>query len=468
MSESKVVITEQITALNVEASPETVVVEVGITGPQGPALAWPTVMYSGNPLAPVNNDRRLTIGDGGDGKLLKLEQYKVFGGKNPPPPEWQDFGASWDTDTVWDFVETQIIDHAAILGPANLSDFGPSLSHIAVGTVIDTDQDDYAVAPGDAIFIFRTTTGYTINGVAGGDSRHGRILCLYNGGPGTLVFTNTGPTPGNRIVLPDGVDEVYLEAGAALWVWKDLDPGNDLIGECWRVLNMPRVEEEEGPGPEPTPGFDPVAIEGLVAYFDSQDARRENYATSLMAYGWEERSRRRDARPTNNDGAHAPDIIIGATPTGRPSASFDSSGEAIQTDTFDEITGPYTVLLAAKLTGGTYMCSGSGAHDGGVFGTNGGKFAAYAGSFLLGPDTDTDWHLFSAIFDGADSSFRIDGTEVASGNAGSSTIDQVVLGGYTGNVAAAECEIAGYLLIDGSPDNLAEIEAWALDRWLGA
>jgi len=60
------------------------------------------------------------------------------------------------------------------------------------------------------------------------------------------------------------------------------------------------------------------------------------------------------------------------------------------------------------------------------------RFSMFAGSEIEASVADTDPHVFVGVFDGANSVMRIDGSEVASGNTGSGSLDGVTLGSRGG------------------------------------
>lgn len=76
--------------------------------------------------------------------------------------------------------------------------------------------------------------------------------------------------------------------------------------------------------------------------------------------------------------------------------------------------------------------TGSNAH---LFGPDGsGSWGAYSGAEIAGGSTDTNPHVFTVLFDGANSYVRVDGTEVASGDIGGLDLVPLALGyRYNGN-----------------------------------
>jgi len=72
-----------------------------------------------------------------------------------------------------------------------------------------------------------------------------------------------------------------------------------------------------------------------------------------------------------------------------------------------------------------------------------------AGTILSSGVPNTDWHIFSARFDGASSQFWIDGISVITGNAGAHNADGIAIGAsYFGVVAPWKGYIASVVICD--------------------
>lgn len=111
-----------------------------------------------------------------------------------------------------------------------------------------------------------------------------------------------------------------------------------------------------------------------------------------------------------------------------PVVRFDGSNDRMSTATFTAIAQPVTVFCVAKssaLTGAQYFDTTNRP----LFGTNATpRHTLYAGSSILtsAAAADTDWHVYSCIFNGASSIARRDGTSIITGNPGTQSFGNVL------------------------------------------
>ena len=96
-----------------------------------------------------------------------------------------------------------------------------------------------------------------------------------------------------------------------------------------------------------------------------------------------------------------------------------------------------------------------------------GEWGLNSGSNIRGGSTDTNWHIASALFNGSNSTLRIDGTQVASGDAGSDgwpSLTVAYLDWASGNEHAIDVgEILGYQT--DKSDIVTDIESYLNDKW---
>lgn len=114
-----------------------------------------------------------------------------------------------------------------------------------------------------------------------------------------------------------------------------------------------------------------------------------------------------------------------------PVVRFDGSNDRMNTASFTAITQAFTVFVVAKstaLTGAQYF----DATNRPLFGTNATpRHTFYAGSSILTSTSaaDTNWHVYTCIFNGASSVARRDGTSIITGNPGVQSLTDLYVGG---------------------------------------
>jgi hypothetical protein len=98
-----------------------------------------------------------------------------------------------------------------------------------------------------------------------------------------------------------------------------------------------------------------------------------------------------------------------------------------------------------------------------IYETN--AWAMYNGSVVSGGTSDTSPHVGAWLFDGANSSLRIDGTTLATGDPGSTPLEGLRLGSVGGNLYANVK--FGEILVYRSDrsGNYSEIESYLADKW---
>jgi hypothetical protein len=208
------------------------------------------------------------------------------------------------------------------------------------------------------------------------------------------------------VVIYHGDDPDYPRTagpGQRLWVGS-VFPNNLIEG----------IDLYAAPGSTAPPAPPTIDTTDLVARFA---ARALNLSAGAAVTSW----------PVLEGSAGGGFTIAGA-PTFRTSGAI----EYVETDGVDDAlsfvsarTQPFTTILVARtfaLTSGlTLFGSTSGSTALSTIGITSGNFVAYAGSNLTGTAADYGWHVFSVVYNGASSSLRIDGVEVATGNPGSNT-----------------------------------------------
>ena len=122
----------------------------------------------------------------------------------------------------------------------------------------------------------------------------------------------------------------------------------------------------------------------------------------------------------------------------RACINFDGSDDCLNKETYTQgaLSQPNTAFAVAKLD--AYTDSNRKIFDGDVntarnmlqLNTAGnGQFAHFAGTVVAtGEDADADRHLFTCLFNGAASRLRIDTTQKSTANAGTNTMNGIVIG----------------------------------------
>lgn len=228
----------------------------------------------------------------------------------------------------------------------------------------------------------------------------------------------------------------------------------------------------------PTPGALWVTSDGTVATW-FQDVYNPLTALPWVAAGWAE-----NPGQTFADGAavsswsdgtgnsrHAVQATGGLQPiyrasgvNARPAVQFDGVDDFLASAAFTSLPQPYTLVVVARPTSvasGAIMALGTGATFIGV-GLASSNYALGTGALLSGTAASAAAHLMVGFANGGSSTLRVDGTTVASGNAGATGIAAVKLGGG----ASASRPFTGYLAFWGLlPRALTTPEEASMRTW---
>ncbi len=207
-------------------------------------------------------------------------------------------------------------------------------------------------------------------------------------------------------------------------------------------------------------------IPGLQFWFDADDASTFTFGSGTAVATWADKSgnsRNMDQttaiwQPTRNGSQNGLTTVV-----------FDGVNDNVRMSTLYSLAQPTTTFLALKNT--AVAPSDGRAFRGGLDSPISAwawvqKWAMYAGTVLTSAvDVDTAWHQVSCVFNGASSALYLDGTSIASGNAGStggsgpwslSTDNQPWAG-----------EIAEVILFDSilSAENQRAVERYLRAKW---
>ncbi len=155
---------------------------------------------------------------------------------------------------------------------------------------------------------------------------------------------------------------------------------------------------------------------------------------------------------------------------GKPIIRFDGVSDFLQAS-YADIAQPYVRFVVLESDGGNleHIINSVDSNSAVIFVFNaaGVKFHIFAGSSIIGPLLDTNWHILTGVFNGASSSIRLDGSATL-GDAGVTAID----GGATigalntgaGNFFGGDiAEVLDYTNINTSEIEL--IEQYLSDRY---
>jgi len=98
---------------------------------------------------------------------------------------------------------------------------------------------------------------------------------------------------------------------------------------------------------------------------------------------------------------------------------------------------------------------------------NGSDFTLFAGVRLnSGITYDTDPHILSGLFDGSNSVLRLDGSQIASGDAGSNDLSGLTLGAHPDQTSFTDVNIGELLLYPQDKSSIvSDVENYLSERW---
>jgi|TARA_R100000278_G_C5474358_1_gene165734 hypothetical protein len=148
-----------------------------------------------------------------------------------------------------------------------------------------------------------------------------------------------------------------------------------------------------------------------------------------------------DNHVTNTNTGNQPKIVSSGsllTQGGKACINFDGTDNFLNKETYTQgaLSQPNTAFAVAKLD--VYTDSNKKIFDGDVATARNmlnlnpagnGQFSIFAGTVrTTGEDADADRHLLTALYNGASSILRIDTTQKISNNAGTNTMNGIVIG----------------------------------------
>lgn len=160
---------------------------------------------------------------------------------------------------------------------------------------------------------------------------------------------------------------------------------------------------------------------------------------------------------------------------GRPGLEQTSTAQGM-IDITAPITQPATIYIAGKMAaaavndGVSNILAGASNNLSFLYDNSAhtpDKFEVQAGAALTGPNADSIWRLWTFNLNGASSSFRMNGAQVAAGNAGTNNYTGVVLGNLAAFTLGWRGYIAAMIVADPNHDagQIATMEAAINAYW---
>lgn len=173
------------------------------------------------------------------------------------------------------------------------------------------------------------------------------------------------------------------------------------------------------------------------------------------------------------------DLTAGAAPTyrtsiinGNPVVRFDGVDDYLSVD-FTALPQPNTIYIVAQLptADGSQDDSFYDSNEGSIpnqhlYRNNVGTWNAFAGSQLNDGSIDSNAHIHGVKWDGVNTTIRIDGTEVVSGDAGGQSLDGLIMGANAIIGAFAEMDIGEMLIYPSDKSSIqSDIETYLSNKW---
>jgi len=149
---------------------------------------------------------------------------------------------------------------------------------------------------------------------------------------------------------------------------------------------------------------------------------------------------------------------------------FDGSGELLAKTFASGLTQPNTLFVVGKLdatgseraffdgvAGGRHLLRGTALNF----------WLIYSGTFVQGSTTNTDEHIFRALYNSTSSTLHIDGTLTLTGNAGTEALNGAVIGAVYNSSSSLDGLIAEVIVIDGTltADQITATEEYLGIKW---
>lgn len=204
---------------------------------------------------------------------------------------------------------------------------------------------------------------------------------------------------------------------------------------------------------------------------DSEDLHAHYDATALSLSDG-------DAVSTwGDESGNGHDLTAGTAPTfvadginGNPGVSFDGADDFLDV-VFSTLSRPNHIFVVVKFrsvpSSTTNVIDAETDTDRNVLLQDGNNdWGIYAGSSVKGSNADTNNHVLGALFDGASSNLRIDGTEDLSGDPGSQGLNGLTVGAEVNLNNYSPIDVGEILLYPQDKSSIvSDIEQYLGDKW---
>jgi len=218
--------------------------------------------------------------------------------------------------------------------------------------------------------------------------------------------------------------------------------------------------------------FDPNSVSGLMLWLKA-DAGITKDGSDLVSAWTDQSDESNDV--SQGTGSKQPKWFDNIQ-NGLPIVRFDGSDDSLIRATFvnGSLTSPNTIFCVNTMPSDSaserfVYNSGSGNHQA-FLKSSTNKDYIYAGASLVSADASdpTNFHYYTLTYNGASSSIREDGAEIAAGDAGTYAMNGIELGSnHNSGSDYGDPDIGEILVYDSdiTGDDLTNIEAYLAGRW---
>lgn len=244
------------------------------------------------------------------------------------------------------------------------------------------------------------------------------------------------------------------------------------IGAPWKTLSSPVY-------PLPTNGFDPTSVSGLKVWLAADHWQSNLFTDSSLATpvakdndpigGWKDLSSVGN-NPVQATAGNRPLFSLGGGVNGLPGVLFNGTSNYLQHSYGSSLSQPSTAFFVCFFTHNNegFVIDGlSGARNAFGIEISSNDINMYAGTALGYVDTGPVSGQWTTVFNGASSILRKNGSQVASGNAGTQAASGLTVGadfapgdyfqGYIHEILIYNANITG--------SNLTNIEGYLANKW---
>lgn len=218
-------------------------------------------------------------------------------------------------------------------------------------------------------------------------------------------------------------------------------------------------------------GFDPRSISNLAYWLDATDSATVTTVNGAVS-SWA--SKAGTGTATQGIAANRPTYTT-AGRNGKNVISFDGTNDFLTSSTLS-INQPFSIVFAGfqatQSANSQYVCDGGTSTTRVVLAWNAtggavGRLFMFCGTIVSpgsGQQAFGEWAVSSAVFNGASSQLRVNGSQIATGNPGSTAITALTLGArYTGDSLFVG-DWGAFLVYSRA---LSETELLRVERYLG-